>query len=69
MQGGISFLSAQHGMAADNILEYEMVLANGSIVTINQQRNPSLVRALRGGGDQVRKAISMKAILMLNSLL
>jgi FAD/FMN-containing dehydrogenase len=53
MQGGISFLSAQHGMAADNILEYEMVLANGSIVTINQQRNPSMVRALRGGGDQV----------------
>jgi FAD/FMN-containing dehydrogenase len=62
MQGGISFLSAQHGMAADNILEYEMVLANGSIVTISQQRNPSTVRALRGGGDQVGRPISSSAV-------
>jgi hypothetical protein len=52
MQGGISFLSAQHGLAADNILEYETVLANGSIVNINAKKQPELVRAMRGGGDQ-----------------
>ena len=40
-------------MAADSILEYEMVLANGTIATISQKRYPDLVRALRGGGDQV----------------
>ncbi|KAF2396177.1 FAD-binding domain-containing protein [Trichodelitschia bisporula] len=52
MQGGNSFLSAQHGLAADSILEWELVAANGSIITVNAKRYPDLARALRGGGDQ-----------------
>ncbi|TID27652.1 FAD-binding domain-containing protein [Venturia nashicola] len=51
-QGGLSFLSAQHGMAADNIQEYEIVFSNGTIGTIKQSERPELVRAMRGGGDQ-----------------
>jgi len=69
MQGGLSYLSAQYGMAADvcyhssverrlkadctqSILEYEMVLANGSITNISYEKNKDLVVAMRGGGNQ-----------------
>ncbi|KAF2397828.1 FAD-binding domain-containing protein [Trichodelitschia bisporula] len=52
MQGGLSYLSSQYGMAADQIVEYETVLANGTIAHINQQTNKDLVVAMRGGGDQ-----------------
>jgi FAD/FMN-containing dehydrogenase len=55
-QGGLSFLSGQYGLAADNIVEYETVLANGSIVNINQNQHKDLVRAMRGGGSQFGKS-------------
>jgi hypothetical protein len=29
-----------------------LVVANGSIITVNAERQPELARALRGGGDQ-----------------
>jgi FAD/FMN-containing dehydrogenase len=48
MQGGLSYLSAQYGMAGDSIVEYETVLANGTIAHINQQNNKDLVVAMRG---------------------
>ncbi|KAM0342901.1 hypothetical protein ACHAPU_009105 [Fusarium lateritium] len=51
-QGGISFLSAQYGLAADNIVEWEMVNAKGTIVTINAETQPDLAVALRGSGSQ-----------------
>src|ERR1700712_3170340 len=35
-----------------NILEYEIVLANGTIANIKASESPDLVRAMRGGGDQ-----------------
>ncbi|KZV69773.1 FAD-binding domain-containing protein [Peniophora sp. CONT] len=39
-----------YGLAADNVLQYEVVLANGSFVTANEVSNPDLFWALRGGG-------------------
>ncbi|KAF4455710.1 hypothetical protein F53441_2027 [Fusarium austroafricanum] len=51
-QGGISFLSAQYGLAADNIVSWEMVNANGTIVTIDAKAQPELAVALRGSGSQ-----------------
>lgn len=51
-QGGVSFLSGQYGLGGDNVVEYETVLANGSIVNINQERHKDLVKAMRGGGSQ-----------------
>jgi FAD/FMN-containing dehydrogenase len=50
-QGGVSFLSGQYGLGGDNVVEYETVLANGSIVNLNQERHPEIVRAMRGGGS------------------
>lgn len=49
--GGISFFSARHGFACDNVDEFEVVIASGEIVTASPSRNPDLFYALRGGGS------------------
>ncbi|KAI1104938.1 FAD-binding domain-containing protein [Jackrogersella minutella] len=48
--GGISFFSGRHGWACDNIINYEIVLASGEILTVDSTTNPDLFWALRGGG-------------------
>lgn len=49
--GGLSFMTAEHGWAANSVLSYEVVLADGSIVTASETSNPDLFRALKGGGN------------------
>ncbi|PVI06638.1 FAD-binding domain-containing protein [Periconia macrospinosa] len=49
--GGLSFLSTQYGWAANNILQYEVVLGNGTIVNASSTENPDLWKALKGGGN------------------
>ncbi|KAK8867321.1 FAD-binding oxidoreductase [Apiospora arundinis] len=49
--GGLSYLSDLHGMVCDNIVNYEVVLADGSLVNANAGSNPDLYRALKGGGN------------------
>jgi hypothetical protein len=49
--GGLSFFSPQHGFVCSNIIEYEVVLADGSIVTASKENNADLWRALKGGGN------------------
>ncbi|GKT47695.1 bifunctional solanapyrone synthase [Colletotrichum spaethianum] len=49
--GGISWLSNLHGLTCDNVLEYEVVLADGQIVTVTSSAYPDLYWALRGGGN------------------
>lgn len=48
--GGIGFFGPSQGFAADSVVEYEVVLANGSIVTANKNENRDLWKALKGGG-------------------
>ncbi|KAE8351821.1 chanoclavine-I synthase oxidoreductase protein [Aspergillus coremiiformis] len=52
LQGGgvSSFLSHARGLAVDNVLEFQVVMANGALVTANSHHNPDLFWALRGGG-------------------
>ncbi|EXM22063.1 Berberine/berberine-like [Fusarium oxysporum f. sp. vasinfectum] len=50
--GGISYFTGLHGMACDNVLNYEVVLADGTIANVNQTSKPDLFRALKGGGNQ-----------------
>ncbi|KAJ4177631.1 hypothetical protein NW755_013744 [Fusarium falciforme] len=52
LQGGISFLSAQYGLAADNIVGWEVVTANGTIVHVDAAKQPELAVAMRGSGSQ-----------------
>ncbi|TGO63319.1 hypothetical protein BOTNAR_0102g00210 [Botryotinia narcissicola] len=46
---GISVVGGRYGWACDNILNYEVVLAVGSIVNASTTSHPDLYQALRGG--------------------
>ena len=48
--GGIGHLSRKLGLAIDNLLEVDVVLADGSFVTANAEKNSDLFWAVRGGG-------------------
>ncbi|KAL3423770.1 FAD binding domain-containing protein [Phlyctema vagabunda] len=48
--GGISYFSGRFGWACDNVLNYEVVLANASIVNASPTSHADLYQALRGGG-------------------
>ncbi|KAF9872422.1 FAD binding domain-containing protein [Colletotrichum karsti] len=49
--GGTSFFSPARGFGADNVVNYEVVLANGTITNANKSCNADLWRALKGGGS------------------
>ncbi|EEB99799.1 hypothetical protein MPER_00427, partial [Moniliophthora perniciosa FA553] len=51
--GGISFLSPSRGWGADNYRELDVVLVNGTVVTVNANNQyKDLFKALKGGGNR-----------------
>jgi FAD/FMN-containing dehydrogenase len=48
--GGIGHLSRAAGLSIDNILGAQVVLADGSVVNADENENPDLYWAIRGGG-------------------
>ena len=48
--GGEGILGGKFGLGSDNLLSAEVVLADGSTVVANEETNPDLFWALRGGG-------------------
>jgi FAD/FMN-containing dehydrogenase len=48
--GGLGWLMAKFGLAADNVLAVELVTADGEILNVTADSHPDLFWALRGGG-------------------
>ncbi|RAK99589.1 FAD-binding oxidoreductase [Aspergillus ibericus CBS 121593] len=51
--GGISYFSPRYGWTCDTVQNFEVVLANGSIVNANAHENQDLLVALRGGSNNL----------------
>ncbi|PLB46016.1 oxidoreductase, FAD-binding protein [Aspergillus steynii IBT 23096] len=51
LEGGISYFSPRYGWTCDNVVGVEIVLANGSIVHLDEAQHLDTLAALRGGGS------------------
>ncbi|SJL13201.1 related to 6-hydroxy-D-nicotine oxidase [Armillaria ostoyae] len=49
--GGYSYLSNQYGLAIDNVVAYELVVPNATVVTVTEANDPDLFFSLKGGGN------------------
>lgn len=58
--GGVGHLSRKYGLTIDNLLEADMVLADGSFVTVNKDQHQDLFWAIRGGGGNFGIVTSFK---------
>ncbi|KAL2834660.1 hypothetical protein BJY01DRAFT_259472 [Aspergillus pseudoustus] len=49
--GGSSYYMGEHGFGCDSVRNFEVVLADGSIINANEHEHSGLWRALKGGGS------------------
>jgi FAD/FMN-containing dehydrogenase len=56
--GGLGWLMSNYGLAADNVIEIQLVTADGAVVDVTESSDPDLFWALRGGGGNFGIAAS-----------
>ncbi len=61
--GGYGPLSPSLGLAIDNLLSAELVLADGTVCTASADENPELFWAIRGGGGNFAVVTAMRVRL------
>ncbi|MFJ2950725.1 MULTISPECIES: FAD-binding oxidoreductase [unclassified Streptomyces] len=61
--GGYGPLGGRFGLALDNLVSVDVVLADGSIVTADSEQEPDLFWAVRGGGGNFGVVTSMRVRL------
>lgn len=49
--GGFHYFNNKYGYAMDNVISYDVVLGNGTQVTVDKQCHPDLFWALKGGAN------------------
>ena len=50
LSGGIGYLVRKHGLAIDNLLAAEIATADGRVLRVDEETEPELFWAIRGGG-------------------
>jgi FAD/FMN-containing dehydrogenase len=48
--GGVGYAARKYGLTIDNLLEADIVTADGSLLTVNERNYPDLFWGIRGGG-------------------
>lgn len=56
----MSYFTPKYGFICSNVISYDVVLADGSLVTASADENPDLWRALKGGGNNFGVVSRMK---------
>jgi len=60
LHGGYGYSSHTHGLALDNLVSADVIIANGSLVTASKTTNSDLFWALRGAGSSYGIVTSFK---------
>lgn len=51
--GGFSFHTGRHGLGCDNVIAYQLAVADGRLITASAKGHEDVFRVLKGGGNNL----------------